>query len=358
MLGSVESVKQKALQYITRFDKYTFLWKQNLQEAYQAFMETNPSLEDFEAELQKYMAIQNEVDGLQDTHSLGSLCLETQPLKHSLKSEAASWKARFSKNLHEKGEEDLKNLDSYIRDMTQKLNRKASLFFSIDVTDDTVVQIDDLEDVRSLVGFLKEIRRKEADIENIISPIEEMYALLMKYEVPVPKEETDLVSDLPYSWKKLIKLSTEVSDRLSDLQVGFKRELIKEVKAFVGDVVSFRQDWEENGPMVAGLDPMEAVDRLKKFQQMFEVRKRKWEAYSSGEELFGLSVTQYPELETTEKEVQMLDRLYSLYVTVISTIKGYGDYFWVDVVEQVDSMAEQVYLTRWHTILANGWINR
>ena len=61
------------------------------------------------------------------------------------------------------------------------------------------------------------------------------------------------------------------------------------------------------------------------------MRQRKWENYSSGEELFGLPVTQYPELEKTEKEIQMLDRLYNLYVTVISTIKGYGDYFWVSV---------------------------
>jgi dynein heavy chain len=29
-------------------------------------------------------------------------------------------------------------------------------------------------------------------------------------------------------------------------------------------------------------------------------------------------------------------------VTVISTIKGYGDYFWVDVVEKVDEWGEQV----------------
>ena len=54
-------------------------------------------------------------------------------------------------------------------------------------------------------------------------------------------------------------------------QVGFKRELIKEVKVFVADAQSFRTDWEAHGPMVPGLDPLEAVDRLKKFQQMFEV---------------------------------------------------------------------------------------
>ena len=39
----------------------------------------------------------------------------------------------------------------------------------------------------------------------------------------------------------------------------------------MGDAQAFRQDWEANGPMAPGLDPMDAVDRLKKFQQMFEV---------------------------------------------------------------------------------------
>ena len=32
-----------------------------------------------------------------------------------------------------------------------------------------------------------------------------------------------------------------------------------------------RQDWEASGPMVEGLNPQEAIARLEKFQQMFEV---------------------------------------------------------------------------------------
>ena len=42
-----------------------------------------------------------------------------------------------------------------------------------------------------------------------------------------------------------------------------------------------------------------------------------------------------------DPQITMLDRLYSLYVMVISTIKGYGDYFWADVVEKIDEMGEQ-----------------
>jgi hypothetical protein len=36
------------------------------------------------------------------------------------------------------------------------------------------------------------------------------------------------------------------------------------------------------------------------------VRKRKWDSYSSGEALFGLDVTRFPELEQTEREVRAL----------------------------------------------------
>ena len=89
------------------------------------------------------------------------------------------------------------------------------------------VKVEDLEDVRNIVGVLKEVREKEADIDNLINPIEEMYALLLRYEVRVPKEETDMVGDLRYSWKKLRKLATDVSDSLARLQVSFTKMKMK-----------------------------------------------------------------------------------------------------------------------------------
>ena len=85
-----------------------------------------------------------------------------------------------------------------------------------------------------------QVRDKEANIDNLINPIEDMYALLMRYQVAVPKEEGDLVSDLHYSWKKLRKLATDVSNKLAKLQVGFKRELIKQVNTFVVEAKTFK----------------------------------------------------------------------------------------------------------------------
>jgi dynein heavy chain len=254
------------------------------------------------------------------------MSLETQPMKYSLKAEAAAWKKQFAKNLHSQGKQQLKQIHDYMRETTLHLNRK----------------IEDLEDVRKVMGVLKEIRDRESEIDSIMVPIEEIYALLGRYQVVVPKEETETVSELRYGWNKMKVLAVQVTENLGRMQVGFKRELIKEVKVFVVDAVEFRADWDANGPAVPGLEPMEAVARLKKFTQMFEVRKRKWDNYSSGEELFGLSVTQYPELEKTEKELALLDRLYGLFTSVLTTIDGYADILWTEVVSDMDAMTEQV----------------
>ncbi len=46
------------------------------------------------------MAVETEINQITSVHNIGALSLETMPLKTSLKSEAASWKAQFALNLH------------------------------------------------------------------------------------------------------------------------------------------------------------------------------------------------------------------------------------------------------------------
>ena len=48
------------------------------------------------------------------------------------------------------------------------------------------------------------------------------------------------------------------------------------------------------GPMVDGIKPSEASDRLSVYQARFDELWRKYQTYSGGEELFGLPVTEYP----------------------------------------------------------------
>ena len=61
-----------------------------------------------------------------------------------------------------------------------------------------------------------------------------------------------------------------------------------------------------------------------------------------GEELFGLPVTEYPELLQIKKELNLLNKLYGLYNDVIDTVNGYYDVQWADVdIEKINQELQE-----------------
>ena len=79
------------------------------------------------------------------------------------------------------------------------------------------------------------------------------------------------------SWRKLSDLAEEVSDNLSAIQGKFKRQLLQDLKNFGDDVATFRSRYVQTGPAVQGIDPSEAVVRLKRFQDEYMLLARKEE---------------------------------------------------------------------------------
>ena len=74
--------------------------------------------------------------------------------------------------------------------------------------------------------------------------------------------------------------------------------------------------------MVPGVPPREASERLLICQNNFDTLYRKYVTYTGGEELFGLEVTEYPELLKIKKELNLLQKLYGLYNNVIDAVRG------------------------------------
>jgi dynein heavy chain len=83
--------------------------------------------------------------------------------------------------------------------------------------------------------------------------------------------------------------------------------------------------------MEQGIAPREASDRLNIYQARFDELWRKYQTYNGGEELFGLEVTQYPDLQRIRKELNLLQKLYQLYNSVLETVNGYYDIAWTEI---------------------------
>jgi len=329
LTGAVEGAKSHVNDYLTTFDQYNYLWQNDKQQAYDAFMKTQPDIEGFSGELKKYMDVEREIRNIPSVHVIGCMCLDSSPLMDSLTSEAVMWKAQYGRNMHEEAKSQLVKMQDYFKDKTRAMNRE----FGSET---------ELEEVRDVMTHMTEIRQKEATIESEIHPIQERFELLMLYEHDVPPEEVEQLGELKSQWAEVKKKAFKVSGHLQNLQSGFRSKLLEGVVEFIDQVKEFRSEFEAKGPMRPGMAPIDAAEALKTYQRYYESMDRKWKTFSQGEEMFALQVTEYPELEQTAKELGLLDKLYSLYTEAVSTIDNFADILWSDVVANIEQMNEDV----------------
>jgi len=328
LTGCIQGIRNTVQEYLNSFAVYNWVWSQDKDESYNSFMKGVPSLDDFERKLRSFGDVDSEIAHISDIQNIGALSLRTISIKSQLRSECNRWKIKFSDNLHSQAKAKLDQLSEFIRMTNGKVSR----------------EVRDLDTLRFIMKLLADVRERESSMEMEISPIMDMYRMLESY-LPsgfMEKEEIDKKTVLRTNWKKLLKQCETRTEELSKTQTKFKRTLLKDVKEFKADAVAFRDDFLRNGPMVDGINPNDAVDRLSRFKEEFKIRQRKMESYRGGEDLFALPLTDYPDILQTEKELKLADQLFVLYVDVLSTLDEWKSVPWVDVQRLIGEMNEKI----------------
>uniref|UniRef100_A0A8C4H121 Dynein, axonemal, heavy chain 5 n=1 Tax=Dicentrarchus labrax TaxID=13489 RepID=A0A8C4H121_DICLA len=345
---SKERISKEVMTALDRFSRYHHIWRKDREDTmrkyvklndsytypiltsdnngcfvfFNRFIQGSPLLSEFESQILFYRDLELEINSEPEFITVGALALFTVDLKMSLTAETKNWMVDYGLYCNRKYRSEMEQIFAFVDEAGKKLNR----------------QIKDLDDIRIAMAALKEIREHLISIDFQVGPIEESYAMLHKYELSVAKEEADKVDTLRYTWEKLLSRSTEIQNELVALQPNFRGELVSNVETFLEDCQHFYQDYEKDGPMVVGLAPQDASDRLIMFQNRFDNLFRKYTTYTGGEELFGLPVTQHPQLLEIRKQLTLLQKLYGLYNNVIETVNGYYDILWADIhIEKINN---------------------
>ncbi len=80
------------------------------------------------------------------------------------------------------------------------------------------------------------------------------------------REETDRADSLRYTWHTLQNQASDVQTLLANLQAQFQKELERNLQQFDKDARAFCAAYYDEGPMVNGLTPRDASERLITFQ--------------------------------------------------------------------------------------------
>ena len=300
---------------LDKFNIYEALWKEDRGGAMATFLGDNPDLGSFEMEVAKYDGLEQEVTNLAEEVTSGPLALGCGTIKKKLVAETTAWKSALGESLNAKSAKDMAEVFAFTDDLMKRLGR----------------EITDLEDVRLAMNSLKDLRENEIKFDTMMAPIEQGYQMLQKNNVTISKEEQEQLDSMRFQWDKLTKFSIEKGANLIVIQPKFKTKLIDSVTQFQKDQTVFMSDYNIKGPMVSGIAPREASDRMAVYQTRFDEIYKRYVTYSGGEELFGLAQTEYPDLARVKKELGLLNKLYSLYNDVVKGVNGYYDIKWVDV---------------------------
>uniref|UniRef100_A0A8C0EYH8 Dynein axonemal heavy chain 8 n=1 Tax=Bubo bubo TaxID=30461 RepID=A0A8C0EYH8_BUBBB len=313
--SAVNSVREVACEVLQDFQKYKVLWTEDRDAKIQQFLASCPSLTEIKEEILHYAMFEEEMEDLNPIILLGPIELHTGPLKIALVIEAKAWKMLLCHYLNEEYKKKMADMMLFINEYLKKLSRPLR----------------DLDDVRFAMEALSIIRDNNIQMDMTLGPIEEAYAILNTFEIEVTKEESEGVDTLRYSFNKLQTKATKVQDVLVQVQPKFKSDMLESIAVFQEDVSNFEMSYETEGPMVPGISHQEASNRLQIFQANFDELWRKFITYSSGEQLFGLPVTDYEVLHKVRKELSLLQKLYGLYDAAINSINGYYEILWTDV---------------------------
>ncbi|CAD1473088.1 unnamed protein product [Heterotrigona itama] len=314
--GAIFAVKQDIDELANTYLQYSYIWSEDKDNIIQSFVDSEPITQEIKEKFMEYDNLVNEIQNLPKKHVVGPIEITMgNKLKLAFLVEARVWKILLGQKLSVTYKEKLKRITEYINEKNKVLAR----------------EIKDLEDVRIAMKCLSEIRDDfiSLDIELIL--IEETYTLMGKFNILVSKEEQDIVDGLRYNFTNMLNTAKQVQAKICEMQEPLKKELTYGVALFKQDVINFDFDFELNGPMVEGIPAKEASDRLIFFQGRLDELWEKYQTYSSGESLFGIEITDYPALHQRKREINLLQKLYSLYLQVIRTIDNYYEIPWSEI---------------------------
>lgn len=244
--------------------------------------------------------IQNEIMSKENSFSIGAICLKNEFIKDSIWNAIKNIKKKLIHNLHEQAKSSLETQYESIKNQLMMIDRES----------------DSTETLVSIMSEIKNVRNKEYEMKLIITPIQEMYKLIDKYKQQLDLEynstEEEKRKELENNWNDLLKKANAKFDDIRKTESKIKTTLLSNIVELKSKITSFKTDYENNGPKQEGLEPKVAANRLSRFKEEYKLLDRNRQQYNSAQDLLGIPKEPFNDLTEMQKEIDTLEKLYTL----------------------------------------------
>ena len=316
LAGTVLGVHQYVDDFLKTIHRFSALWSRDSKAVVAAFAQSERPRVQIEEELLCCDQLMAQVQLIQDQSFVGCFLLDCLPLKKALCALCLRWKEAYAGVLQQAMDDRLNAL----LDKTEYLLKRTTQQPPVD-----------FGGVQEELAVLDSICVFELHMEAVLLDLQDCCAALDKYLVGNSTEHQDRMLVLRNKWRKLHFHAHEKRDAMSRIQHIYKKDVIDATNKFGVEMICFRNDFEVNGPLVDGITPNDAIERLKRFQRVLQDKMRRWQTNCSAMTVLGFQPQLYPQLARTARDIHNASMLYDLYQAVMHAVSEAKRTLWSDV---------------------------
>ncbi|XP_031848127.1 dynein beta chain, ciliary [Nomia melanderi] len=300
--------KQEYLDYFLQYGQYVSIEDREMLAEHSDYVPENlkpkkPDLSDFKQEIDYFMDLYHKCDQMPNEHiACQWLRLDIKPFKQSLLNLICKWANILKEYL-------LNRITTQLEDLVEFLTSAMDNFSQS-------IQEDDYDALLVTISYLKQIRDRQFEIEDMFDPIKKTIELLQQYQVVINPKIFDWLTELPHLWETLKKVAAQVKQVVQPLMTRQIELLKKRLSYYDFKQQRFLDNFHENDVFSPECtDPYEKLNKIRKDVVKFLSEEKNLKDQTV---IFEQEMPEFKVNRQVQREMQFLKTLWD-YVNVIST---------------------------------------
>ena len=186
----------------------------------------------------------------------------------------------------------------------------------------------DLDQLNEGLILLAQLQSDLPKIEGQFAPINEMYAILETYEVPIKEDEKEKLLHLPKAWADFQHALVTAEALLQDCKGKFKNDLIASAEDYSRLVTSIRDEFQNKGPFTANIGVEKAVKSISDYRKMLSNAVSQEKNIKKGLAVFKIDHTPSKDMEIVTSDLEILSQVWTTFQDWISIYNNWkGKHF-------------------------------
>ncbi|XP_014229978.1 dynein beta chain, ciliary-like [Trichogramma pretiosum] len=347
-LSRIKRVLEACREFALDYERYTWLWTEDRraylllflrfarvltdqekelvasseEEEIEALPNQEPRLDDFKRELDRFVELYERCSAIDDQRVFDKwMRVNVRPLKHNILNNICKWSNVLKQHLIDHVHKSLDDLSEFLKKVqTRFVNRVGD---------------DDYNGLLETIYYLKEVRDRGYEIDDMFDPLKATIKLLHEYQVEFEPTVHEQLTSLPEFWLLIKKLAAQVKQYVSPLlsvQIDWLR------KKFVWfDYRQKRLAKKFRQEEVFSHRCRDVYIKLDAINEQVQVLMDEHQELARTAEIFEQPMEEFPELEQLRRELKMLKNLWDFVNVITSNLIQWKSTQWKKLdIESID----------------------